>query len=78
MATVHEWSGISLPLPFLLGLLSPDLRADLRRLNRFAVYDRQWLRAECRRRARDDVHRPADVVQRTDGGAEDAADRRAT
>jgi formate dehydrogenase subunit gamma len=50
MVTVHEWSGISLPLPFLLGLLSPAFRADLRRLNRFAVYDRQWLRAVRRRR----------------------------
>ncbi|MFF9001114.1 cytochrome b/b6 domain-containing protein [Streptomyces achromogenes] len=45
VVTVHEWSGISLPLPFLLGLLSAEFRADLRRLNRFAVYDRQWLRA---------------------------------
>ncbi|CAL9280473.1 cytochrome b/b6 domain-containing protein [Streptomyces sp. SudanB182_2057] len=50
MVTVHEWSGISLPLPFLLGLLSAEFRADLRRLNRFAVYDRQWLRAVRRRR----------------------------
>ncbi|MER6066808.1 cytochrome b/b6 domain-containing protein [Streptomyces sp. NPDC001792] len=50
MVTVHEWSGISLPLPFLLGLFSPSFRADLRRLNRFAVYDRQWLRAVRRRR----------------------------
>ncbi|MFF2328663.1 MULTISPECIES: cytochrome b/b6 domain-containing protein [unclassified Streptomyces] len=50
MVTVHEWSGISLPLPFLLGLLSVEFRADLRRLNRFAVYDRQWLRAVRRRR----------------------------
>ncbi|MGW0087193.1 cytochrome b/b6 domain-containing protein [Streptomyces sp. NPDC003393] len=50
MVTVHEWSGIALPLPFLLGLLSSDFRADLRRLNRFAVYDRQWLRAVRRRR----------------------------
>jgi formate dehydrogenase subunit gamma len=50
MVTVHEWSGILLPLPTLLGLLSPAFRADLRRLNRFAVYDRQWLRAVRRRR----------------------------
>jgi formate dehydrogenase subunit gamma len=50
MVTVHEWSGITLPVPFLLGLLSPAFRADLRRLNRFAVYDRQWLRAVRRRR----------------------------
>ncbi|MEW2490925.1 cytochrome b/b6 domain-containing protein [Streptomyces sp. NPDC048411] len=50
MVTVHEWSGILLPLPFLLGLFSADFRADLRRLNRFAAYDRQWLRAARRRR----------------------------
>ncbi|MFD8215952.1 cytochrome b/b6 domain-containing protein [Streptomyces sp. NPDC059697] len=58
MVTVHEWSGISLPLPFLLGLFSPAFRADLRRLNRFAVYDRQWLRAVRRRRTSPDA-RPA-------------------
>ncbi|MFI6359190.1 cytochrome b/b6 domain-containing protein [Streptomyces sp. NPDC050743] len=58
MVTVHEWSGISLPLPFLLGLLSADFRADLRRLNRFAVYDRQWLRA-VRRRHTSPEARPA-------------------
>ncbi|MFI7386630.1 cytochrome b/b6 domain-containing protein [Streptomyces sp. NPDC049813] len=50
MVTLHEWSGICLPLPFLLGLCSPAFRADLRRLNRFAPYDRQWLRAVRRRR----------------------------
>ncbi|MGW0812802.1 cytochrome b/b6 domain-containing protein [Streptomyces viridiviolaceus] len=50
MATLHEWSGILLPVPFLLGLFSAAFRADLRRLNRFAVYDRQWLRAVRRRR----------------------------
>jgi formate dehydrogenase subunit gamma len=49
MVTVHEWSGISLPLPSLLGLFSPAFRADLRRINRLAVYDRQWLRAVHRR-----------------------------
>ncbi|WP_082319345.1 MULTISPECIES: cytochrome b/b6 domain-containing protein [Streptomyces] len=58
MVTVHEWSGISLPLPVLLGLLSPAFRADLRRLNRFAVYDRQWLRAVRRRRTSPEA-RPA-------------------
>ena len=58
MVTVHEWSGISLPLPLLLGLLSADFRADLRRLNRFAVYDRQWLRA-ARRRRTSSAARPA-------------------
>ncbi len=50
MVFLHEWSGILLPAPFLLGLFSPAFRADLRRLNRFAVYDRQWLRAVRRRR----------------------------
>ncbi|MGI5397479.1 cytochrome b/b6 domain-containing protein [Streptomyces sp. CA-251251] len=50
VAAVHEWSGICLPLPTLLGLIHPSFRADLRRLNRFAVYDRQWLRAVRRRR----------------------------
>lgn len=49
MATVHKWSGILLPVPLLLGLFSSALRADLRRLNRFADYDRQWLRAARRR-----------------------------
>lgn len=48
---VHEWSGILLPVPLLLGLASPAFRADLRRLNRFAQYDRAWLRAAGRRRA---------------------------
>jgi formate dehydrogenase subunit gamma len=49
MVTIHEWSGILLPVPVLLGLFSPALRADLRRLNRFAPYDRHWLRAVRRR-----------------------------
>ncbi|MEV5607488.1 cytochrome b/b6 domain-containing protein [Streptomyces sp. NPDC052225] len=34
LVTVHEWSGILLPAPFLLGLRSAAFRADLRRLNR--------------------------------------------
>jgi formate dehydrogenase subunit gamma len=45
VVTVHEWSGVLLPAPVLLGLFSPAFRADLRRLNRFAPYDRRWLRA---------------------------------
>jgi formate dehydrogenase subunit gamma len=49
MVTLHEWSGILLPVPLLLGTLSPEFRADLRRLNRFAAYDREWLRAAVRR-----------------------------
>ncbi|MEE4546931.1 cytochrome b/b6 domain-containing protein [Streptomyces sp. V4-01] len=58
VVTVHEWSGIALPLPFLLGLLSAEFRADLRRINRSAVYDRQWLRAVRKRWNRPEA-RPA-------------------
>ncbi|WP_399897701.1 cytochrome b/b6 domain-containing protein [Streptomyces sp. BBFR51] len=58
MVTVHEWSGILLPVPLLLGLLSPAFRADLRRLNRFAVYDKRWLRS-ARRRLTSPEARPA-------------------
>lgn len=58
VAAVHEWSGLCLPLPLLLGLFSRDLRADLHRLNRFAVYDRRWLRA-VRRRLTSPQARPA-------------------
>jgi formate dehydrogenase subunit gamma len=45
VVVVHEWSGLLLPVPFLLGLASRSFRADLRRLNRLAPYDREWLRA---------------------------------
>ncbi|MEU7895935.1 cytochrome b/b6 domain-containing protein [Nonomuraea sp. NPDC049152] len=45
VVVVHEWSGILLPVPFLLGLVSSAFRADLRRLNRLAQYDKEWLRA---------------------------------
>ena len=44
LVTVHEISGLPLPVPLLLGLFSPSFRADLRRLNRFATYDTEWLR----------------------------------
>ncbi|MCK2220365.1 cytochrome b/b6 domain-containing protein [Actinomadura sp. ATCC 31491] len=40
----HQWSGLLLPVPLLLGLASRALRADLGRLNRLAPYDREWLR----------------------------------
>ncbi|WP_330477376.1 cytochrome b/b6 domain-containing protein [Streptomyces platensis] len=50
MVTVHEWSGILLPVPLLLGLGSRALRTDLTRLNRYGPHDRQWLRAALRRR----------------------------
>lgn len=49
VAVVHEWSGLLLPVPLLLGLVSRALRADLGRLNRFTAHDRQWLRAVRRR-----------------------------
>ncbi|MEU4409081.1 cytochrome b/b6 domain-containing protein [Streptosporangium sp. NPDC023963] len=45
VVVIHEWSGILLPAPFLLGLASSAFRADLRRLNRLARYDGEWLRA---------------------------------
>jgi formate dehydrogenase subunit gamma len=53
VVTLHEWSGLLLPVPFLLGLGSRDFLADLRRLNRFGRHDRTWLRAARRR-----DHRP--------------------
>ncbi|WP_408907296.1 cytochrome b/b6 domain-containing protein [Streptomyces cavernicola] len=49
VVTVHEWSGLLLPLPLLVGLASRALRADLRRLDRFGAQDRRWLRAALRR-----------------------------
>ncbi|WP_328325058.1 MULTISPECIES: cytochrome b/b6 domain-containing protein [unclassified Streptomyces] len=49
VVTVHEWSGLLLPVPVLAGLVSRALRADLGRLNRFAPYDRAWLRSALRR-----------------------------
>lgn len=52
MVTVHEWSGLLLPVPLLLGLTSRALRADLTRLNRFGPHDRHWLRSVVRRRLR--------------------------
>ncbi|WP_440102687.1 cytochrome b/b6 domain-containing protein [Streptosporangium sp. H16] len=45
VVVIHEWSGILLPAPFLLGLASSAFRADLHRLNRLARYDKEWLHA---------------------------------
>ncbi|WNI25660.1 cytochrome b/b6 domain-containing protein [Streptomyces sp. ITFR-16] len=53
VVTVHEWSGLLIPVPLLAGLAARSLRADLRRLNRFGPHDREWLRAVRRR-----DHRP--------------------
>jgi formate dehydrogenase subunit gamma len=50
MATVHEWCGIALPAPYLLGWASKAFRNDLRRLNRFRPYDADWLRSHVLRR----------------------------
>ncbi|WP_280696841.1 cytochrome b/b6 domain-containing protein [Kitasatospora sp. GP82] len=49
VVTLHVWCGVLLPVPLLLGLASRALRGDLSRLNRFAPYDREWLRAVRRR-----------------------------
>lgn len=54
VVTLHEWSGLLIPVPLLAGLLARSLRADLGRLNRFGPHDREWLRAVRRR-----DHRPA-------------------
>ncbi|MGW0735507.1 cytochrome b/b6 domain-containing protein [Streptomyces sp. NPDC002851] len=48
MVTVHEWTGLLLPAPFLAGLASRALRSDVRRLNRFGPRDRAWLGATLR------------------------------
>jgi formate dehydrogenase subunit gamma len=58
VVTVHEWSGVLLPVPLLAGLASRAFRTDLRRLNRFGPHDRVWLRAARRRDARPES-RPA-------------------
>jgi formate dehydrogenase subunit gamma len=58
VVTVHQWAGLLLPVPFVLALASRAFRADLGRLNRFAPYDRAWLRA-VRRRAHGPSARPA-------------------
>ncbi|WP_035851567.1 cytochrome b/b6 domain-containing protein [Kitasatospora azatica] len=55
VVVVHEWAGLLLPVPLLLGLASRALRRDLGRLNRFAPYDREWLRGVLWRT----YHRPA-------------------
>ncbi|MFJ4877672.1 cytochrome b/b6 domain-containing protein [Streptomyces sp. NPDC088745] len=55
VVTVHIWTGLLLPAPYLLGLASRAFRADLALLARFTAYDREWLRAVRGRRG----HRPA-------------------
>ncbi|MFE6285144.1 cytochrome b/b6 domain-containing protein [Streptomyces sp. NPDC057877] len=58
VVALHEWSGLALPVPVLLGLASRALRADLGLLNRFGRHDRVWLRAVLRRDRRAEA-RPA-------------------
>lgn len=50
VTTVHEWSGVAMFLPVLLGLASRALRSDFTLLNRFEDHDRRWLWAALRRR----------------------------
>jgi formate dehydrogenase subunit gamma len=52
VVTVHEWSGILLPVPILAGLVSRAFRADAGRLGRFFPHDWRWLRALVRTRRR--------------------------
>lgn len=49
VVTVHIWTGVLIPAPYLLGLFSRAFRADLRLLGRFTSYDRDWIRAARRR-----------------------------
>ncbi|MEV0113934.1 cytochrome b/b6 domain-containing protein [Streptomyces sp. NPDC050844] len=51
VVTLHTWSGLLLPAPFLAGLASRAFRGDLRLLNRFGAHDKVWLRSALRRRA---------------------------
>jgi formate dehydrogenase subunit gamma len=53
VVTVHEWAGLGLPVPVLLGLASMAFRSDLRLLNRFSEYDWSWLRGALRRTPQD-------------------------
>jgi formate dehydrogenase subunit gamma len=46
---IHVYAGFALPAPMLLAFASVAYRADLRRLNRFARSDWNWLRSRSRR-----------------------------
>ncbi|MFJ4062320.1 cytochrome b/b6 domain-containing protein [Streptomyces albogriseolus] len=58
VVTLHQWSGLLLPVPVSVALVSRAFRADLARLNRFGPHDRVWLRAALRRDRRP-ASRPA-------------------
>lgn len=53
VVTVHEWSGILVPVPVLLGLASRAFRADAGRLGRFFPHDWRWVGVALRRRRRE-------------------------
>jgi formate dehydrogenase subunit gamma len=53
VVTIHEWSGIALPVPVILGLVSRAFRGDASRLGRFFAHDWRWLRVALRSRRRD-------------------------
>ncbi|WP_329129386.1 cytochrome b/b6 domain-containing protein [Streptomyces sp. NBC_01476] len=53
VVTIHEWSGIALPVPPLLGLASRAFRRDAGRLGRFFPHDWSWLKIALRRRRRE-------------------------
>src|SRR4051794_10569991 len=49
--TVHVWCGLLLPVPLVIGVITRRgrrLRADLRRLNRWAPGERRWFRRRTR------------------------------
>lgn len=52
VAEVHVVSGLLLPVPLALGLLSRAFRADVRLLDRWSADDRAWLRSRDRRSGR--------------------------
>ncbi|KAB2382878.1 cytochrome b/b6 domain-containing protein [Actinomadura montaniterrae] len=52
LKTIHVWCGFALPAPIILGLASRAFRADVRRLNRFAPHDWEWLKRGDRRAVR--------------------------
>jgi formate dehydrogenase subunit gamma len=51
-AQIHVWSGILLPVPLILALVSRSVRADVSRLARFEPGDAEWLRSRTRRDGR--------------------------
>jgi len=46
---IHVFSGLALPVPLVVGLVSRSYRDDTRRLNRFTSRDWAWLRSRTRR-----------------------------